>query len=59
VSAGGSDDPLNLCLLCATHHRLIHRAPSSEVHEVNDGSVRVLVDGLTLVVERDLEPLLG
>ncbi len=31
VSTGGSDSPTNVCLLCANHHTLIHRAPTSRV----------------------------
>jgi len=58
VSAGGSDDPLNLALLCAAHHRLIHLAGQSEVEELSDGTVIVRMRGIDLRIDRDIALLL-
>lgn len=55
VSSGGSDSPVNLCLVCPNHHALIHRAPSSRVTALDTEHAEVEVDGLTLRIERDLE----
>ncbi len=57
VSRGGSDDPLNLSVLCANHHRLIHRAGESEVEEEENGTVVVHLGKIDLRIVRDLGAL--
>ena len=57
VSSGGSDSPLNLCVLCANHHAVIHHAPTSAVEHCDQGSIRIRVDGTTLNITRNVEDL--
>jgi len=57
VSEGGPDSPVNLCLLCANHHGLIHRAPNSKVLECGSERAMVVVNGLTLTVKRNVRDL--
>lgn len=53
VASGGSDSPLNLCLLCANHHALVHRTQSTVIS--NDGShVVIKVDGIDLMIDREV-----
>lgn len=56
VSAGGSDDPGNLVLVCAIHHRLLHVSPS-RVNCADSGDVEISVPGLRLELRRDLSVL--
>lgn len=58
ISEGGSDDPLNLALLCAAHHRLIHLGGPSEVEDLAEGDVIIRLGGFALCVARDLQALL-
>lgn len=58
VSRGGTDSPLNICILCVVHHQLIHRAPSSVLQSWDlDGST-VTVNGLTLKIIRDARAIM-
>ncbi len=57
VSAGGLDSPLNICLLCANHHTLIHRAPTSEVQRCDAEGVNIAIDGIALAIDRDVAAL--
>lgn len=58
VAKGGTDSPMNICVLCVVHHQLIHRAPSSVLQSWDlDGST-VLVNGLTLSIVRDARVIL-
>lgn len=57
VSDGGSDDPVNLSLICAAHHRLIHHGGESEVEDTDPTRVKIHVDGYTVVLHRDLRAL--
>lgn len=58
VAKGGTDSPLNICVLCVVHHQLIHRAPTSVLQSWNlDGST-VIVNGLTLAIVRDARAIL-
>ena len=57
VSSGGSDSPTNLCLLCASHHVLLHRAPSMHVISNNSEETRIAVNGLILVIRRNVRDL--
>lgn len=54
VAARGADSPLNVCLLCANHHAVIHRAPQSVVQSCDLARVVIQVDGITLVIDRDV-----
>lgn len=58
ISDGGSDDPLNLTVLCAAHHRLIHRGGRSEIEERGDGMVIVRMREVDLHIARDIGALL-
>ena len=53
VSTGGTDSGLNLVVLCALHHVLMHRAPSVEITTADAVTVVAQVDGLTLQMRRD------
>lgn len=57
VSTGGSDSPLNICLICANHHTLIHRAPTSEVRRCNAEGVDIAINGIALEIDRDVTAL--
>jgi hypothetical protein len=58
ISDGGSDDPLNLALVCAAHHRLIHLGGPSEVEERTDGVVIIRMRETEMCVKRDIKVLL-
>ena len=57
VARGGSDSTSNLCLICANHHALIHRSPSSRVLSSGPEEVRVAVNGMTLVIRRKISDI--
>ena len=57
VSSGGSDSPTNLCLLCASHHVLLHRAPSMRVIFNNSEETQIAVNGLNLTIKRNVSDL--
>lgn len=57
VSSKGSDSPLNVCLLCANHHALIHRSSASRIIMNDATNVQVAVDGITLQIDRDVSAL--
>lgn len=58
ISKGGTDSPLNICVICVVHHQLIHRAPTSVLESWDlDGST-VLVNGLALTIVRDARLIL-
>lgn len=58
VAKGGTDSPLNICILCVVHHQLIHRAPASVLQSWDlDGST-VLVNGLTLTIVRNARAIM-
>lgn len=59
VSTGGSDSPLNLALLCVTHHQLVHRAPSSSLTLSSLDGAELKVNGLLLIIDRDLTTLMA
>lgn len=58
VSRGGSDSPMNISVLCVTHHGLIHRAPASKLLTWDLDGAAVAVNGLTLFVQRDARLIL-
>jgi hypothetical protein len=59
VGDGGTDGILNLCLICANHHRLIHLGrPPAAVLSSGATEVRIEVGTVVLTIERDLGPLL-
>lgn len=53
ISKGGTDSPLNVCVVCVVHHQMIHRAPTTELKhwDLEQGTVRV--NGLELLIVRD------
>lgn len=57
LSAGGPDSPMNVCLVCASHHSLIHRAPASTLLACNGYMARVRVNDVVLEVRRDVRAL--
>jgi len=57
VAAGGADSPLNIGLLCASHHALIHRAPKSKLNSCDGQSALVQVNGIVLKIKRDVTAL--
>jgi len=57
VSSGGSDSPINLCLLCANHHALLHRAPSMQILSNDSEQVEISVNGMVLTIKRDVREL--
>ena len=57
VSAGGSDSPMNLCVLCTAHHALIHRGGRSSVESSDLDGARVRVNGEVLTIGRDVRRL--
>jgi len=57
VSSGGSDSPTNLCLLCASHHALVHRVPSMRVAANSATEVQIEVNGAQLVIRRNVAAL--
>jgi len=57
VSSGGSDSPINLCLLCANHHALLHRASTMQILSNDSEQVRIAVNGTELTIERDIKEL--
>lgn len=57
VAAGGADSPLNVGLLCASHHALIHRAPKSKLASCDGQSAFVQVNGIVLEIRRDVTAL--
>jgi hypothetical protein len=59
VSGGGDDSPLNLCVLCVMHHALMHRGPTVSVTESSLTGATITVNGLTLVVRRDVRGLMA
>lgn len=58
VAKGGTDSPLNVCVLCVVHHQLIHRAPTSSLQSWDLNGATVLVNGLTLNISRDARLIL-
>lgn len=58
VAAGGSDSPMNICILCVVHHQLIHRGPTVVLQSWDLDGATVLVNGLTLEIERDARKIL-
>jgi len=58
VGKGGSDSPMNICVLCVVHHQMIHRAPTSNVHSWDLDQATVNVNGLTLSIHRDARRIL-
>ena len=62
IASGGSDSPTNLCLICGSHHALVHRAPSSSCSSNTSHQVTMTIDGITIIIKRnvnDLWKLLG
>lgn len=59
VSTGGSDSPLNLAVLCVSHHQLIHRAPNSSLLMSDLRKAEIKVNGITLEIDRDLGALMA
>lgn len=57
ISIGGSDSPLNICLLCVAHHALIHRGGPSTLDECDAAVAVVSVAGRKLQIERDATQL--
>lgn len=57
VSSGGSDSPTNLCLLCANHHALVHRAPTRQILLNSSERVSIAVNGTVITIERDVAEL--
>jgi hypothetical protein len=57
VSVGGTDSPLNICLICAMHHALIHRAPQSQLAVCDGVRAEVRVNGHSLDIRRDVSAL--
>lgn len=57
VSAGGSDSPLNLSVVCVAHHALVHRAGSRLMKSDMDGA-EVEVAGEVLSLVRDARRIL-
>ncbi len=58
VGTGGTDSPLNLSVLCVTHHTLIHRAPSTMLISAQINHAAVRVDGIVLDLDRDVRALM-
>lgn len=58
VSKGGTDSPMNICVLCVVHHQMIHRAPASTLQSWDLDRAIVIVNGLTLTVGRDARKIL-
>lgn len=56
VAAGGTDSPLNICLVCANHHALIHRGGGRLVRCDGNGA-GVQVNGILLDIRRDISLL--
>ena len=52
VARGGSDSASNLCLICASHHALLHRSPSMKVLSNGPEEVHIAVNGMELVIRR-------
>jgi hypothetical protein len=59
VGSGGSDSPLNLSVLCVSHHYLIHRAPISSLTVSDLSEAEVKVNGLSLHIDRDMVALMA
>lgn len=59
VGTGGSDSPLNLSVLCVSHHHLLHRAPTSILLQSDLGSATIQVNGLKLRLKRDVSGLMA
>ncbi len=59
VSGGGDDSPLNLCVLCVLHHALIHRGPTTSVVDSSLSRATIAVNGLRLLVRRDVRALMA
>lgn len=53
VSAGGPDSPLNLCVVCVSHHALIHRAGTSILEACDLDGATVRVNGTSLRIVRN------
>ena len=58
LSAGGSNTPLNLCVLCSNHHSLFHRDPSTKIISMTDSEVLIETGVGQIRIVRDLS-LLG
>ena len=59
VGDGGTDGIMNLCLICANHHRLIHLGrPPATMLSSGASKVRIAVASAALIIERDLGALL-
>jgi hypothetical protein len=54
VSAGGPDSPMNVTVVCATHHALIHRAPVSRIMRSDADGADLKVDGVALAIRRPI-----
>lgn len=57
IARGGSDSPINLCLICASHHALIHRALSSNYRSNSSNQVTMAINGITIVIKRNIHDL--
>lgn len=58
LSGGGSDSPMNLSILCTTHHALVHRSKSKLV-AADSQSARIQVNGIQLLLHRDVALLMA
>jgi len=57
LSKGGANDPYNLCVLCANHHRLLHRDKKARVATRRGDDVLVRHSTGTFWIRRDLSRL--
>jgi hypothetical protein len=53
LGSGGTDNPMNICLLCVAHHALIHRGGPSSLEECDALGAVVRAGGVKLQIERD------
>jgi len=59
IAWGGSDSPLNVCLMCANHHAIVHHAPTiSKVKKCDLERVVIQANGETLEIVRDMNRLI-
>lgn len=57
LSSGGSNEPLNLCVLCANHHSLFHRDPLAKIVSQTGDEVMLETSSGIRRIARDLSVL--
>jgi len=57
IARGGRSTPYNLVVICANHHRLVHRDPSARVTAVGPNRVEIETQAGLVVIRRNISKL--